>query len=474
MQIDGSFLRRVMLLGGGTAAGHAILFSAYPILTRLYTPADFGVLGAYAAFLTVLTRIAAWRFNAAIPVPRQEAAALNLLVLSIVAVVATSLVTLVVVWMSGTYIARLLDTPELAGYLWFLPLALMGSGIYLSLNAWAARNAAYGLIAKTRISQSCLQVGLQIGVGLFSHGALGLVLGDAAGRAGGAGTLTALITRRNMKWHKDISTNRILAVARRYRRLPLFSTWSTLLNGLGTQLPSLLLLAVFGAAVAGWFNLAVLVLQAPVLLLGQAIAQVFLTDAGASYRQGRLPEYTGEMLHRLVAVAAAPALLFILVAPALFAGLFGEEWRDAGHYARWLTPYVFVTFISAHLPGIVIVLGLQRGELFFQVVLLLFRTISLIAGAYVASPLFTVALYAAVSVVMLSGYSCWLLRKAQCGARSLLKNTGRELAASAVLASPACIGLLVFDGLYRWVLVMLGVCFVGWYVMRTVRALWTG
>ncbi len=471
MRVRESFFGKVTLLAGGTIAGHVILFCVYPLLTRLYTPTDFGVLGVYAAVLSILTQLAAWRFNAAIPVPKHDLAALNLLVLCLVAVVTTTTLTAVVIWQFGITIAKWLDTPELTTYLWFLPLGLLGSGGYTSLNAWAARVSAYGLIAKTRISQSCLQVVLQVGVGVFGNGALGLILGDAAGRAGGAGTLAALVTKRNQQLRKQVSVSRMMAVARRYRHLPIFSTWSTLLNGIGSQLPSLVLVVAFGTAVAGWFNLALLVIQAPVQVLSQSIAQVFLTDAGEAHRQGRLGEYTSLIFRRLVGAAAGATLLLIVIAPSLFAVLFGDAWTESGHYVRWLAPYVFITFITAHLPSAVIILGLQRAQLTFEIIYFVCRVAALVLGIYFADPFFTVVIYASLSLLGLASYACWLFQRANCSARALLISIGREFALAAMLVSPVLIGQMLFANHGLWVWVAVSAVLVALRAVRCLKVL---
>ncbi len=471
MRASESFFGKVTLLAGGTIAGHVILFCVYPLLTRLYTPTDFGVLGVYAAVLSVLTQLAAWRFNAAILVPKHDLAALNLLVLCLVAVVTTTTFTAVVIWQFGTDIAQWLDTPELTTYLWFLPLGLLGSGGYTSLNAWAARMSAYGLIAKTRISQSCLQVVLQVGVGIFGNGALGLMLGDAAGRAGGAGILAALVTKRNQQLQKQVSLSRMMAVARRYRHLPLFSTWSTLLNEVGAHLPSLLLVVAFGTAVAGWFNLALLLLLAPVHVLSQSIAQVYLTDAGEAHRKGQLGEYTSLIFRRLVGAAAGATLLLIVIAPSLFAVLFGDAWTESGHYARWLAPYVFITFVTAHLPSAAIILGLQRAQLTFEILYFVCRVGALILGVYFADPFLTVVLYASLSLLGLAGYAGWLFQRANCSARSLLMSVGREFVLAAVLVSPVLIGQMLFGNHGLWVSVAVSAFLVAWRAARSLKVL---
>ena len=50
----GAFARGVLTLASGTALAQALLALAVPVLARLYTPADYGVLAVYASTLTVL------------------------------------------------------------------------------------------------------------------------------------------------------------------------------------------------------------------------------------------------------------------------------------------------------------------------------------------------------------------------------------------------------------------------------------
>ena len=50
----GMFGRSVVTLASGTAMAQLLLAIAMPVLTRLYTPTDYGSLAVYASTLTVL------------------------------------------------------------------------------------------------------------------------------------------------------------------------------------------------------------------------------------------------------------------------------------------------------------------------------------------------------------------------------------------------------------------------------------
>lgn len=85
LQVD--FIRNVRVLAGGTALAQLVALLVLPFLTRLYTPEDFTILATYTSVLALLTVIACLRFEIAIPMPKEQEGAINLLALSIISVV---------------------------------------------------------------------------------------------------------------------------------------------------------------------------------------------------------------------------------------------------------------------------------------------------------------------------------------------------------------------------------------------------
>ena len=66
------FVKSVGLLAGGTVIGNAILVLVLPILTRLYGPDAFGMLGVYMSLLDVLAVAACLRLDLATPLPTAD------------------------------------------------------------------------------------------------------------------------------------------------------------------------------------------------------------------------------------------------------------------------------------------------------------------------------------------------------------------------------------------------------------------
>ena len=74
-----SFARNVLLLMGGSAAGQFLVVLASPLVTRLYTPDELGVFGVYLSIFEIALVFVSFRYDWAIPVPKEDTEAVNLL-----------------------------------------------------------------------------------------------------------------------------------------------------------------------------------------------------------------------------------------------------------------------------------------------------------------------------------------------------------------------------------------------------------
>ncbi|MDC4533125.1 polysaccharide biosynthesis protein, partial [Acinetobacter baumannii] len=83
LNAQGGFLKAVSVLVGGTAFAQLVGLICLPILTRLYSPEDYAVLGIYVAIVSILSVIACLRLEIAIPIPEKDAEAKSLLILSL-------------------------------------------------------------------------------------------------------------------------------------------------------------------------------------------------------------------------------------------------------------------------------------------------------------------------------------------------------------------------------------------------------
>jgi len=385
----GAFGRSVVTLASGTAIGQLLLFLAVPVLTRLYTPADYGALAVYSSTLTVLVVLASLRYEAAIPLPEDEEVAVSLLALTFVLLGAMALLVSLLVWLAGDAYLVAMNVPVLRPYRWLIPVGFIGAGTYQAVSYWAIRRREFGRMARTKLSQGVGQVVAQVGFGVAGAGAAGLLIGDVVGRVAGGGGLALLALRERP--HARVTLASLLAVAGRYRRFPLLITWSGLLNVGGLQLPSILFSAGFGAAAAGLYALTFKMLVLPTMLVGQAVGQVFLSRAAASAGE---PERLGQLTERTALTLFACGLpVFGAVAlggPQLFAAVLGRGWEPAGHHAQLLAPWFAVWLVSSPLSGLLSVREWQGSALTFSAFEFALRLGALLIGVRRGSPVLAV------------------------------------------------------------------------------------
>jgi O-antigen/teichoic acid export membrane protein len=353
------FWRAASVVAGGTAVVQLISLLAAPLVTRLYTPAEFGGFALYLSILSLLLGVCALRYELAIPLAQDDAEAAQLLVLALLIVLAVSLLAAAATAFLAEPLAVWGALPALAPSLWLLPLALLGAGVHQVLSHWSIRRRAFAPLAHSRITQGLARTATQLTAGGLGAGTGGLVLGDLLGRAGSAIALAMLGRRDPPPLRPAPRLTDLARVAGRFRRFAALSSGSALLNMATTHLPALLLSLSFAAEIVGWFALAQQVFFLPVGLIAQAVTQVFAGEAPAAARQGRaeLRRRFLEIARGLALIAAAPALVLALVAPPLFELVFGAAWAEAGGFARLMAPLLFFTLVVSPLGTVLNVLG---------------------------------------------------------------------------------------------------------------------
>lgn len=395
------FARGVGVLVGGTAGAQILLVLAAPVLTRLYTPEDFGLLAVYASLLALIGVLASLRYELAIPLPEDDQEAANVAVLCLVLVAVSSLLTGLLVAFLGQPIAHTLGVPQLADYLWLLPVGVLLNGVYNVFNYWSIRTKRFTTIAGTKLRQAVATLAIQLTA--FKLGGIALLVAQIAGQ--GVGTTSLARPALSKPEFKQVSSEGIKQVAIRYQRFPKFSTWASLVNTAGHQLPPILFAAFFTVGAAGLYALAHRILTLPTTLIGGAIGDVFFSHAADAHRENRLGELYLKLQDTLIQIGLPPAMILVVAGSDLFALVFGEAWREAGVFSQWLAISIFAGFVVSPLSQVFIVLEKQKTGLILQTVLFTARLIAISIGIWQESLLLTVALF---SLASLLGYSVYL------------------------------------------------------------------
>lgn len=398
----GSFARDVIILMTGTAFAQFLMILVAPILTRLYSPQDFGILALYTSILGILSIVACWSYEIAIVLPAKDEDAANLLALSVLVCLGMSVVSLIGAALLGTWLARMLSAPALSNWLWFMPLSLVAAGLFQAFNYWSTRRKHFKRLAKRTITQSIVTSAVQVGaVQIPGSGAGGLIVGNIIGQLAATARLAWHIKQDEGSCLRSyIKLEAMKRVALEYRRYPLYGSWSGFLFTAATLIPNFMLGYFFSPAIVGLYSLSQRILFLPLDLVGNAIFRVFLPQAVLLNRKGKLISFTITIYHQLVDLTIAPLLIIAMIGPVLFNVVFGSEWIIAGEYTRWLCIWAIFRFVTSPITGLYDVFGKQKQELALNSCMFILRFIALLVGGKMGDPLLTVALFAAVSAMM--------------------------------------------------------------------------
>lgn len=354
------FAKNVAILFSGTAISQAIPIAVSPILTRIYTPDEFGLLAIYTACVTVLSVIATARFELAITLPDNHTDAANLVILTLKVCTLISLLFFIPIVLFGSDIATALGHERLAPWLYLLPLSVITTSAFSTFQFWYNRLSDYKIIAMNRVKHSLLTAAAQVGCGLGQLSG-GLLIGSIIANL----AFTSWVTQRLWQTHKiffnqtDLQAQ--LRLAQRYSSHPKYIAPSQLIGVTAQQIPLLIISSVYSLTAVGFFSLAFRLVSLPTTLVASAIGDVYRQKIAEEYNQNG--EFRATFLKTLIATATLallPSLILYAAAPTLFALLFGESWRIAGEYAQILIISAYAQFIFTPIDKGALVVGANR------------------------------------------------------------------------------------------------------------------
>jgi O-antigen/teichoic acid export membrane protein len=364
-------LRSVMILLGGTAGSQIIYMLALPVLTRIYTPSEMGVLNIFQSVLAILVAITALRYDIAIVIPSSDILAMNLVGIAFVFLFVNSALVACILFFFSRLFAADVRMSSVVSLWWVLSLGQFGAGGYSILNNWMLRKSAFKQVAYTKITQVIGQIFTQITLGFAGCQTTGLLLGDVVGRTSGFSRYIRFTLRQYKYLLKKINSKRMRIAALVYSHFPIYSTPAAAINVFGQQCPAILMGVFFGGQVTGWFGLMMRVCAAPVMLVGKSIGDVYTSKCPQLYKTNpsHLKAIFKKTLFRLFAMGILSSSIVGFFGPKLFSMIFGYEWYNAGLYARYAAAYIGTYFCYQPFSNTLTILEKQRLQLLWDVCL---------------------------------------------------------------------------------------------------------
>lgn len=395
------FIRNVLILLSGTIMAQVVNLIFSPIITRIYGPEAYGLLGTFGAVVSTLAPISALTYPIAMVLPKSDKKSDLVGKLSFLITIINVIIVFIFLLFFGDFIISLFNLEKVSEYVYLIPFIVLSAGILQIMEQWLIRRKEFQTSAKSSFIEALIVNVGKLGIGFFNPIASVLIFFTVFRQGlkalimmffSGFDNIKKLFTikKEDLKSMKEL--------AKIHYDFPVYRAPQEFINSVTESLPILLLTIFFGPASAGFYSISRSVMSIPASVIGRSFGNVFYPRASEVANENKkITPLLVKATFYLILIAIIPFGLVVIVGPWLFSLVFGQEWVVAGQYARWVAIWLFFAFINRPSVQLLPILNAQRFQLIYTISNLIFKTIALFIGFYFyQSDIVAIALFSIV------------------------------------------------------------------------------
>lgn len=372
------FNRGHAVFASGAAISLLFPIVGAPIVSRLYSPADFGVYAIYYAICNILIAISSFSMQHAITNEATKEHQIDAMYLSAVLAVAFAGLLCAAIFLIGEPRLIIISGLRANSIIMWIPVTVMLGGLFAAIYNWNVKTQRYKELGKNKVVLSAGAFFVQIGIGLSSPGPIGFVLANVISLFFATVLLYYTSIRAEGKFEHTVSFVTLLNALKRNRRFAIWMTPGTLVNVFAVSIPDLLLGRFFGTHTAGQYSLGNRMLDLPLSFLTTSLQDIIRQQASDEYREKNDCSKTfGRFFVILTIIAIAFLVPLIILMPIFFPIIFGSQWVDVGALIQAVSFLLVVRFIAAPLSYVWYVVGNQKANFYWQVGLVIVSLLGL-------------------------------------------------------------------------------------------------
>lgn len=392
-KIDKGFFKDIVTLLAGTGGSQILSVLLIPVITRLFSVENFGVMTTFSIFSVTIAVFSCGGYEQAINLPKNDEKAWSLFCLCIYFAVALCLLLYILIFFFELQITRWIFKCEKENLVYLLPLTVLGNGIYTAMIFLMVRFRKFSNLSFASFAGVVGNQGTKLTGGFLVGDKLSpLILGTLFYNVLPSFFLCFKIyqniPRRLFCFPRKLD---LLSVLHEYRKFPLYATWVELLINLGRSMIIFLLAAVYDRRVVGYYGLAYTALAMPISLFVGTIRQACLPRITTLMHERKsISSFLLKIVFGLSAGSILPFVIVLAFGPDLFSLIFGSNWREAGVYARILVPWCFTMLL---MPPASIVLTITQNQAFrlgFYLILTGFQVVVFLLLKYLKMDIYTI------------------------------------------------------------------------------------
>ncbi|MCG6548691.1 type 8 capsular polysaccharide synthesis protein Cap8K [Staphylococcus aureus] len=363
--IGDSFL---MILSSGIA--QVILIITTPIITRLYSPTEFGEFTIFSNIAMILIPIINARYDLLIVNTKNDRSA-N--ILSQISFLISLLILLILIPIFA--ISAWLYPNFILDFIFIIIMLFLVSLTNIFTN-YLNKERKYKVLSLINVYRAGSMALLQIIFGLLALGSLGLIIGFSLSYIAGI-TLGYKTFKKHFNIVRDKEETKALFLENKNQLV--YSTPSILLNSLSFSVVVFFIGILYTNTEVGIYGMAIRVLGIPVTIISLGLSKIFMQQANDYYiEHGNFRNLLLKFSSILVIVSIILYVPLYLFSEELVNILLGHSWVDAITVIKIVIPLFVIRLIVSTVSLSVIVLQKQQLELILQALFLIGTTVTFV------------------------------------------------------------------------------------------------
>ncbi|MEI7475166.1 MAG: oligosaccharide flippase family protein [bacterium] len=437
---QGEFTQNVIKLVTGTAISQFLVIISTPLLTRIFSPADFGIYGLFASISGIFIVILNAGYEQAILLPEKEEDAINLLAFSAAFSVAFSLLIFLIIILFNSLLTSMIGIKDFQLLLYLIPISNIVKGFNQSQIYWCNRKKQFARISKNRIMAAIVLTFFSLLFGYLKYKAYGLIFAFILSDIISSLFLLYSFCKEDFAKLKFISIKNMITQIKQFSAFPKYNIWSSFINSFSLNLPTIMFSGLFNPSVAGYYSASYKFITMPVSLVAGSFSQVFFQKASEERNNPvNIEKLSYETYKKLLSIGIIPFSIILGFGDLIFSYALGSKWLIAGQYSQILSVFFLLILVSSPLSYLFPALYKPKPGFIWSIILLLSRVIPIFIGYYVFNnPFLTVVLF---------GLSCTLIRFTFC--LYLLRMVGIKITESLTYTLSRVLPVLLFVYIIR-------------------------
>lgn len=378
------FLASVLTLLSGRGIEAIVGITFMPIITRLFSPKDYGLAVTLIAITTLLMPVATLTYERAIVLTSSMEEEVGLSVLSLIGSICLASI-LLVAYSMGVFNWYIEMNQALSAWLWVIPFYIVTRALMLVVEQIAIKHTAYRRLAAAGAADISTAVALRIAGGYtFGSSVLVLVVAFSFGIL-----LRIWFSSRSIinlpAWSGSLGrVKNLWLIAKSRSEFPRYQVWGSSFRSLGNNLPVIVFASMYTPAAAGVYALAIALSRRPLEMVLNSYRAVFLQrGAGIQCDSKKLLAFFRKHTLLTFGIAIVPFMALFSLSPVIFPIILGDDWRQVGEFIQIISLWLLSLFIA--LPSTAIFILTRRQQLWFR--------ISIVSTALQLSPLLAAEFY---------------------------------------------------------------------------------